>query len=698
MIELELFQIYHLKEMSLSAELFLSSSILQFTFYAISTAYQRKSGFVVLNTQVYYISALLVLLSSFLILNEDLLVMNSFSSNNFIINDYLSFATKLVICLTSVVFLTIINISIRDEPIHNNFEYVVLITISVLGLLLLCSSNDLITAYLAIELHSVAFYIMAAFKRNSSYSIESGLKYFIVGSLSSAFFLFGSSIVYGCMGSLSFDDLRMFFSLLSAQHAELLDSCFQYPLPTSEISSHDAWFFLTPFAGLSGSGYYEAVILMPYIYTTQHELSCWGVLSEPYCYTGDNLIDWCHSNIDTKTVPGFNDTLTFLGPNVNQFFAKPPVTYYWLDQHEIYTYWFSSSDYFVQFYDELYSSLLGLSPSMYLSSDTFENLFSLGNMSSETELLLMNKVFHCYNNSVVVSNIESMSSLNLDLVSIGFLLICISLLIKLAIAPFHFWSLDVYEGSPNTTTFFFAVVPKIALFVLLMRICYVSFYQIFTDNYQIYFFGLAVLSVFVGSIGGLQQRKLKTLLAYSSISHTGYLLLSFSTGNAEGVQMLFYYLVIYMTSGLCFWSVYLFLRQKRTGYFNKSNKELGDLVLLKESNPMLALIMSITLFSIAGIPPIVGFLAKVGVFLVVVKSSAYLVAVLSILFSVVSTFYYLRLIKIIYFENVLVGKLYLPITTQKSFLIAVLALSLIILCVDPTIIYLLFHKATLLSG
>ena len=244
---------------------------------------------------------------------------------------------------------------------------------------------------------------------------------------------------------------------------------------------------------------------------------------------------------------------------------------------------------------------------------------------------------------------------------------------------------------------FFAVVPKMALFVLLMRLCYVSFYQIFMDNFQIYFFLLAVLSVFVGSLGGLEQRKLKTLLAYSSISHTGYLLLSFSTGNLEGMQMMFYYLIIYMISGLAFWSVYLFLRQKRNSYFNKSNKELGDLVLLNESNPMLALVLAITLFSMAGIPPIVGFLAKIGIFLVVIKSSAYLVATLSILFSVISTFYYIRFIKILYFENTLVGKLYLPITTQKSLLISVLALLLIILCMDPTIIYLLFYKATLLA-
>jgi NADH-quinone oxidoreductase subunit N len=98
----------------------------------------------------------------------------------------------------------------------------------------------------------------------------------------------------------------------------------------------------------------------------------------------------------------------------------------------------------------------------------------------------------------------------------------------------------------------------------------------------------------------------------------------------------------------------------------------------------------------AGIPPMVGFLAKLGIFSVVIKSSAYLVAVLSILFSVISTFYYIRLIKILYFENTLVGKLYIPITTQKSLLISVLALLLIILCMDPTIVYLLFYKATLL--
>ena len=677
MMNLELFQIYHLKEMSLSAELFLSCSILQLTFYAISTAYERKAGFVMLNQQIYYIGSLLVVLSLFLLLNEDLLTMNLFGSNNFIINDYLSFATKLMICVSSAAFLIIINTSFRDEPIQNNFEYVVLITISVLGLLLLCSANDLITAYLAIELHSIAFYIMAAFKRDSSYSIESGLKYFIIGALSSSFFLFGSSIIYGCMGSLVFDDLRLFFSLLS--------------LPIEENLGLE---LLPVIAGL-GTTLDPAVftsILSNNIFATE---MLQVTLPQPYLSSQDNLIDWYLSNCEDVVA------LSFL-----QDFQATDIT------GDLSVYPFlgcSSVDFLTSVFKldliinkELDCGLIELCQNIQFgnSISSFEalaNLNTLDNSNVETKLSFLKQIYEFYlSSSASVLAPVSSSMLNLNFVSIGFFLICVGLFIKLSIAPFHFWSLDVYEGSPNTTTFFFAVVPKISLFVLLMRLCYVSFYQIFLEDFQLYFFALAVLSIFVGSLGGLEQRKLKTLLAYSSVSHTGYLLLSFSTGNIEGLQMMFYYLAIYMISGLTFWAVYLFLTNKDDVYFNKNNKELGDLVLLKESNPMLAFILTMTLFSIAGIPPLVGFLIKLGVFSVVVKSSAYLISLISILLTVISTFYYIRLIKVLYFENTLVGKLYLPITTNKALLIAILSFSLIILCLDPTLIYLLFYKATLL--
>jgi NADH-quinone oxidoreductase subunit N len=409
-----------------------------------------------------------------------------------------------------------------------------------------------------------------------------------------------------------------------------------------------------------------------------------------YETTGDSLVDWCcaqdiyasqfATNNITKVNSAFSIFNTFIDSSSFQLVEG---------QLNIYDRALLLAQY------DFFSSYVTQS---FLSYPIWSDLTNANGLLSLSEnLSFLNNIFTCYINSGNSFIPQGESLLNLEFVSIGFILICLSIFIKLSIAPFHFWSLDVYEGSPNTTTAFFAVVPKIGLFVLLMRLCYVSFYNIF-DSYQTVFFLLSMGSVFVGALGGLEQRKLKTLLAYSSIGHTGYLMLSFSTGNVEGMQMMFYYLVIYMISGLCFWSVYLFLRQKRNFYFNKSNKELGDLVLLKEANPMLALILAITLFSIAGIPPIVGFLAKIGIFLTVIKSSAYLVAVLSILFSVISTFYYIRLIKILYFENSLVGKLYIPINTQKSLLISVLALSLIVLCIDPTILYLVFYKATLLAG
>ena len=666
MMSLELFQIYHLKEMSLSAELFLSCSILQFTFYAISTAYQRKAGFVILNSQVYYIGTLLIILSAILLLNEDLLIINSLTSNNFIVNDFFSFASKFVISLTAILFLIIVNVSFRDEPIQNNFEYVVLIIISILGLFLLCSANDLITAYLAIELHSIAFYIMAAFKRKSSYSIESGLKYFIIGALSSALFLFGSSIIYGCTGSLSFDDLQMFLSLISTSGAE-----------STSVNT---------ISRINGSSVHELALGS---YDLAYDKSLFGLIGISFIgvdsvttqsivmTTGDNLIDWCNIN-------KFND-IPF---SISSFDSSTGLAEWFNISMPVKDSWFLP---------QLIFDSLRVDSSVFFSKESiFLNLFQSNVSLFSESLVLLKHIMTSYGDIAVSGKINGLSMLNTNFIFIGFMLICVSLFIKLSIAPFHLWSLDVYEGSPNVTTFFFTVIPKMALFVLLMRICYISFYQIFVTNFQIYFFLLAVLSVFVGSLGGLEQRKIKTLLAYSSISHTGYLLLSFSTANLEGVQMMFYYLIIYMVSGLAFWAVYLFLRQKRSVYFNKSNKELGDLMLLNESNPMLAFILAITLFSIAGIPPIVGFLAKVGIFLVVVKSSAYLIAVLSILFSVISTFYYIRLVKILYFENILVGKLYLPITTQKALLISILALSLVVLCIDPMLAYLLFYKAVLL--
>lgn len=238
-------------------------------------------------------------------------------------------------------------------------------------------------------------------------------------------------------------------------------------------------------------------------------------------------------------------------------------------------------------------------------------------------------------------------------------------------------------------------MPKLAVFVLLIRIFYSSFSGYIT-KWRYYIVILAVLTIVVGSFGGLEQKRLKSLLAYSSISHMGYTLIAFSTGTFEGMQTLFCYLFLYMIVGLFIWSIFLVLQLKHK-YIKKQNKDLADLNSLNKSNNILALFFSTILLSIAGLPPMIGFLVKIGIFLVSIEASMYFVAIVSILCSVVSTFYYIRLIKIMYFESSITGKLYYPIKSNISILLVCLFYFLLFLFVNPTLVYLISHKIILLA-
>jgi len=244
----------------------------------------------------------------------------------------------------------------------NYFEYSILILFALLGIFFICSANDLITAYLSIELQSLSFYIMASMKKDSAFSVDAGLKYFILGAFSSSLFLFGSSILYGVSGTTNFEDLKNLFFLM---------------------------------------------------------------------------------DLDCGSVDG------------------------------------SSNNTFVK------------------------HLFLDG-----------------------------------SLIQFALIFIFVSLLFKLGIAPFHLWSIDVYEGSPSSSTFFFAVIPKLAIFVLLIRIFYSSFFEHIV-KWRYYMAIIAVLTTIVGSFGGLEQKKFKSLLAYSSISHMGYTLIAFITGTSKECKYCF---------------------------------------------------------------------------------------------------------------------------------------------------------------
>ena len=332
------------------------------TLHASLLVTSQRLGYPILTLSFGQLS-ILVLFLTFLLVNNNPISFMLVYQNTFIF-DLLTANVKQILLISTICCLFIFEDNLIRQQI-NNFEYFILILCAVLGLLFLISSYDLISLYLAIEMQSLCLYVLAASKKNSSFSTEAGLKYFLLGSFSSALLLFGMSILYGCTGTTNFEN----FTLL-----------------------------------LSG-----------------------------------------------------------------------------------------------------------------VDLDNFSTTSSISNA-----LLFVGAAFF----------------------------------FKIAAAPFHMWSPDVYEGSPTSSTIFFAVIPKIALFAVFIRM-FQTVFSSFEDTLLIMSIFFSICSVIVGSFAALKQRKLKRLLAYSSVSHVGYLLLAFSANSIEGTQALFFYLVIYMITSLSLWSVIL---------------------------------------------------------------------------------------------------------------------------------------------
>jgi NADH-quinone oxidoreductase subunit N len=228
-------------------------------------------------------------------------------------------------------------------------------------------------------------------------------------------------------------------------------------------------------------------------------------------------------------------------------------------------------------------------------------------------------------------------------VVLGMLLLFAGLFFKLAAAPFHMWAPDVYEGAPTAITVYFMSVPKLALGVLWVRLAYGTFFDLLAQ-WQPLVILVSGLSLLVGAFGGLAQGALKRLLAYSGIGHTGFLLAAGACGTLEGVQALLVYLVIYVVMTL---GVFALLLGSPRG---ARRRFLQDLRALGGTDPAVAAGLTVLLFSLAGIPPLAGFYTKALVIEATLGASLMPLAVLSVLTSVVSCFYYIRLVRLMYFE------------------------------------------------
>ena len=266
------------------------------------------------------------------------------------------------------------------------------------------------------------------------------------------------------------------------------------------------------------------------------------------------------------------------------------------------------------------------------------------------------------NFDVISSNIGSDEFGNI----FGIIFILVGLSFKISAVPFHMWAPDVYEGSPTTITLFFSVVPKIAALTVFIRFLYVPFIDLF-DQWQSIIVFISIASMLLGSFAAIGQTNIKRLIAYSSIGHIGYTLAGLAVGTNLGIQSSIVYITIYLIMNLGFFSCLLMLKRNDVYY-----ESINDLSGLSKNHPIISLCFLIQLFSLAGIPPLAGFFAKFYIFIAVIEQSMYFLAIVGLLATVVSAFYYLRIIKIIYFDkpndkfdrfNSLSLKLTLSITT-----------------------------------
>jgi NADH-quinone oxidoreductase subunit N len=283
------------------------------------------------------------------------------------------------------------------------------------------------------------------------------------------------------------------------------------------------------------------------------------------------------------------------------------------------------------------------------SSEAAIKYFVLGAIASGMLLYGMSMIYGAtghLNIEAIVSSINSGNS-DLNLLRLGLVFIIVGVGFKLGAVPFHMWIPDVYQGSPTSVTLLIGTAPKIAAFAFIIRLLaeslgHPSLHQEWSQMLTV----LAVASLLIGNVVAIAQTNFKRMLAYSTIAHMGFLLLGFLTGSMNGYSASLFYILTYVFMALAGFGVVLLL--SKDGF---EAEELSDLGGLSRSNPWSAFLLMIVMFSMAGIPPTVGFWSKLFVIQSVIEFESVWLAVVAVMTSLIGAFYYLRVVKIMYFDS-----------------------------------------------
>jgi NADH-quinone oxidoreductase subunit N len=495
---------------SFMAEGFLTFSIIMQLLVNAFIVKNLNYNFPTFNKELFQQTIFILVCLLFIVLNLNI---ETFIYNYLFINNSSIYFFKVIILIVSLLTTIVIYRSNIFQNI-NNLEFSSLLLIVLFSSFLLISAYDLLAVYLVLEMQSLCFYAFASFKRNSAASTEAGLKYFILGSLASCFFLLGLSIIYGCFGTLNLNDLLI------------------------------------------------------------------------------------------------------------------------------------------------------------LSSFTFDNNFYALN----------------------------------TLLFFAFLTVICVFLFKLGVFPFHWWQPDVYEGAPLSSTIIFVLIPKLVFFCFLTKYIYIHI-----NNFGIirdFFLISGILTVSVGSVFAIQQKRLKRLYIFSSIAQVGFLVIILVTDFLEGYAFLYFFLFVYLNSSSLIWIFYSVLLDSMTKVkvFKSQGTEqilLSSLSNLFKKNKIWSFIFLVTFFSLAGIPPFAGFLAKFFVLFELLKNSYNFSTIFLTLISALSVYYYIRIVKILFFEpsKKVVNSLSLifngAIINLEYLIVSIGLIFLTALFINPKILMLIAQKLAL---
>jgi NADH:ubiquinone oxidoreductase subunit 2 (subunit N) len=790
-------------------EFFLAFTAITIITHCSIVAYNKKYKNALLQFSVTSLSILIVLLTLILYFHEGSVGIKYFSLEFAFMADSLGYFSKIFTMTASLLCMYLLQDYIIEYKV-NNTEYDLLMLYAILGLTMLISANDFATIFLALELQSLSLYMLSGFKKNSIYSIESGLKYFIVGALSAAYFLLGWSLLYGTSGLFILLNFHFFFFNMfskismekdTIQYKTINQENFMIPLNIFKFDNYEITLILHIYNNISMLLNWTVNILC--CDNCHNKVSVTTIKTEENFSVTDEILKLydsekskiSHAEYTSITCEFCREFIkAFKTIDAVDFVAKERLRLYtekeeydhknqipendrsnkkrcWFCEKVIKNYkkeieneerimrinqkkmlslykqWLEADvfEYYRKYLENQISKRTELTPKVHKDSiikgvfetcdtaddeeysipvckhvikrfkkaweieglrssiltkniekscerikhnsktdheicqaikkftlDARQSTFSNNQMAKPftlESLFLPSKVnllLKDTNNIIIKTKSNESLVDELKLAESSLTLILISFFFKLAVAPFHLWSLDIYEGSPTSSTIFFAIVTKFSVVIMLMKICYYGFYSLLKSSLYQSIIIASTLSILIGSIAGLTERKLKSLLAYSSINNIGYVLLALTIGTLNGVKTTLFYLIIYLSSSLATWSGLLSIQLKKNRYIKKQNKEFADIIMLKKANPILTITLQIALFSTAGLPPFIGFLTKMNVFLTSIESHIYLVSLVTILLSIISTFYYLRLIKITCFEKLLVGKLYKPMKLKQS--------------------------------